>query len=177
MIELSDMIGCFLNYISKMGENFLTASDVFGIPFTELLLEMIRNLGTGCLESCSDTDLCLSLRLLIGLIENLKGKIDEILPIILDISTELMKQNRTDGLKRALLQVVCMMFWYNPSLTMNLLNDRGITEDLFKAWFGNVDQLRSDYELERELYGIAGLLTLPNALFPKVSQTSKENSS
>ena len=165
--NFESMMGCFLNFIGKLGENFLTSSDIYGISFVELLFEMIRKIGNECLQRNNNADLCLALRLIIALIENFRGKIDDLIPQILDLSTELMKENRTENLKSVLIQIICMMFWYDPIMAIELLNKRDYTQDALEAWFGNVEIFTSDFEKERELYGIAGIISLPADLYPK----------
>lgn len=110
-----------MNFISKAGQHFLSARDIFGFSYIELLFKIIKKLGEDCLDSPEDYNLCLSIRLIICLIENNRGYIDQLLPKILMISQQLMENERTDSLKSCLIQVTCMMFWYNPSMTISLL--------------------------------------------------------
>ena len=168
------MIGCFLNYISKMGAAFLTAVDIYGQNFVDLLFELIRKIGSGSLISNVDLDLCFALRLVIGFIENFRGKIDHAIPKIMDLLIELMKEKRTQSLKRMLLQVVCMMFWYNPHLAMKILVERNLVQETLQAWFGNIQSFSSNLEKERELYGLAGLISLPDNMFPNVIYISNQ---
>lgn len=168
MINFESTIGCFLNFMAKMGDRFLTSTDIFGISFIELLFEMMRKIGSGCLISNTDVDIVLCMRLLIGLIENFRGKIDKLIPKILDVSQDLMKEKRSESLKSILLQVVCMMFWYNGDLTMKLLFERKVLKNMLEAWFSNINVFNTTFEKERELLGLAGLLGVSKGNFPDV---------
>lgn len=167
--SFENMIGCFLNYIAKTGTQFLKSTDIYGIKFVDLLFEMIKKIGNECIRNNNYGDLCLSIRLLIGLIENLRGKIDFLMEKILDIGCDLIKQNKTDSLKSVLIQLICMMFWYDPTLAIELLDKKEYTKGVLEIWFKNVDIFSSDFEKERELYGIAGLISLPAKYYPKVN--------
>lgn len=167
-INFESTIGCFLNFMAKMGDRFLTSHDVFGISFVDLLFEMIRKIGSGTLISNVDINIILAMRLLIGLIENFKGKIDSIIPKILDLSTELMREKRSDSLKSILLQLVSMMFWYNGDLTMKLLFERKILKDILDIWFSNIAMFKNTFEKEREILGLSGLLGVSKGNFPDV---------
>ena len=156
-----------MNFIQKSGTEFLNGSDFFGNSYVDLLFLIIKKLGEDCLNSTEDYNLCLSIRLLLCLIENFRGEIDDLLPKILDINAELMKTERTDSLKSCLIQVVCMMFWYNPRLTHQLLQERDYLNSILQSWFGSLDVFTNDFEKERQLYGIAGLLSLPKNMLPK----------
>jgi len=160
-------MGCFMNFVGKTGTSFLESNDFFGVPFIDLLFEMIRKLGSDCLDSDDDYNLCLSIRLIIALIENFRGKIDHLIPKIIDINSELMKTDRTSNLKSILIQVVCMMFWYNPNLALKLLTQKSFLNGILEAWFSNVSVFTNDFEKERELYGICGLLSLQFNQFPQ----------
>jgi len=169
-VFFEEVLGCFLNFIAKGKGVIIEQTDFFGIGFVDLLLEIIKKLGNECIGSEDDYNLCLSIRLLIGLIENNRGQIDHLIPKILDINSELMRIERGGNLKSLLIQVVCLMFWYNPSMAIQLLTERDYLSGILKVWFGNVQIFTNVLEKERELYGIAGLISLPSELYPKVIQ-------
>lgn len=166
--SFESMIGCFLNYIAKGGKKFLKCEDIYGFKFVDLMFEMIKKIGKECLRNNNYGDLCLAIRLLIGLIENLRGEIDGLIEKILDIGCDLIKEKKTDNLKSVVVQLICMMFWYDPKLTIKLLNKKGYTKGVIETWFKNVNIFTSDFEKERELYGIAGLVSLSSKYYPKV---------
>ena len=164
--SFESMIGCFLNYMAKSGETFLTSTDFYGTSFTDLLFGMVKVIGEQTFESKNYTDLCAALRLIIGLIENFRGQIDDLIPRILEMVWELKCFAGNGSLKSILVQVICMLFWYDPQLTMKLVNEGGKSQAVLGFLFENVGSLSRDFEKEKELYGIAGILSLPQNLFP-----------
>lgn len=168
IFDLDIIVGCFLNFMSKAKEEFLSASDIFGFGFVDLLFKVVQKMGDDCLSNENDKQLCLGVRLFMGLLENFKGKIDNLLPKIFEIVSELMTMERSYSLKSVLVQAVAMMFWYNSSFTIRLLKEKGILKMVLEAWFKNVEVFTTDLEKEKELYGICGILALPQDEFPDV---------
>jgi hypothetical protein len=62
-----------LNYMSKMGDAFLEAEDFYDDLFPDILMDLIKEIGSKCIENHNRSDLYMSLRLAIGLIENFPG--------------------------------------------------------------------------------------------------------
>ena len=60
------------------------------------------------------------------------------------------------------------MLWYNPITTVKMLFEKNYLEELLQVWFGGLGYFITEYEKERELYGIAALLSLSEELFPHV---------
>lgn len=164
-------MGCLLNFISKCSR-FTEMNDYFGMKFVDLIFSLIKQMGINCNIKNADYDLCLSTQLIVCLLENHKGKVDDCLPKFLKISSELFQTERGQSLKAKLIQVVCSLFMYNPELTMEILVENGQIEEFLKEWFGNVTIFVTEAEKGVELLGIAGLLSLPIAKFPLVSTLS-----
>ena len=100
--------------------------------------------------------------------ENFKGQIDSDLDSVIDMVNEVMefasqeKQNDVSNKKRNNLkaqgcQVICMCFWYNPDLTMEVLMEKNL--GILIADITNCLPLfTSDFEKERALFALVGLL-------------------
>lgn len=170
--DLSVTVGCFLNYMKKCGTNFLTGKDMYGIPFMDLIFGVIKRIGEESLRTNRFGNLIYSLRIIIGLLENFRDQIDGDLEKILAIVRELLTNcsKGQDELKSMLLQVIAMMFWYNPVTAVNLMRANHFLDELLEVWFGNLKLFASEHEKERELYGIAALLSLVPNDFPKVQR-------
>ena len=53
-----------------------------------------------------------------------------------------------------------MSMWYDPALAIKTLENRGVTEQLFKQWIDLFDHFKDGFELRRELFGLASLFRL-----------------
>lgn len=166
--NLSVVVGCFLNFMQKCGPDFLVGNDFYGNSFVELLFHVVRRIGDECMKTKNFGNLLYSLRIIMGLLENFRGKVDNHLAGILQIVKELLGecQGNKDSLKSMVLQVVAMMLWYNPTLTVDLLRSQNYFEELLTVWFDHLAQFESEHEKERELYGIVALLSLPDGTLP-----------
>jgi len=62
------------------------------------------------------------MKILIAMIENLKGKIDEAIPLIIEICMdELMQPKVPKNFKSMIIQTLSMCFWYNNIATFQIL--------------------------------------------------------
>lgn len=62
------------------------------------------------------------MKILITILENLCGRVDEALPCIIGIAVgELAKENITESYTSMIMQVLSMCFWYNGPLTFHIL--------------------------------------------------------
>jgi hypothetical protein len=56
--------------MSKLGPVFLDSRDFFDEQFPDLLMKLVKTIGSRCINSGKRNDLYMSLRLAIGLLEN-----------------------------------------------------------------------------------------------------------
>lgn len=63
-----------MNFLQRFGEDkiFTTSKDVFGIYFTDILFKSIQVLGDNAFKSNNNVDLFLSIRLMMGFMENFR---------------------------------------------------------------------------------------------------------
>lgn len=170
--SLSSVVGCFLNFMQKCGPDFLQGSDFYGNSFTDLLFMVIRKIGEECMSTKQYGNLLFSLRIIMGLLENFRGKVDGLLLSILQIVRELLSesQGNRNSLRSVILQVVAMMLWYNPRFTVDMLRSQNYFDELIAVWFEHLAQFETEHEKERELYGIVALISLPFGTLPKELQ-------
>jgi hypothetical protein len=78
------MMGCIKNFISNGGEYFLFSKDVFGVTFIELIFTLIKRVYEINNLSEDELDMIAVTSLFICVMENNLGKIDNLIPLILD---------------------------------------------------------------------------------------------
>lgn len=167
--SLASVVGCFLNFMQKCGPDFLRGTDFYGNSFTDLLFMVIRKIGEECMQSKQYGNLLYSLRIIMGLLENFRGMVDNQLLNILQIVRELLNesQGNKNSLRSMILQVVAMMLWYNPQYTVQMLRNQNYFDELISVWFDHLAQFETEHEKERELYGIVALISLPYGTLPR----------
>jgi len=81
-----------------------------------------------------------AMRIIIAVFENLKGRIDEAVPIIMDMLKEQLEGQLSKGKKAMvnytsmILQTYASCFHYNSVLTFQILEKQGFTSALFAEW-------------------------------------------
>lgn len=159
---IANSLGCFLNYIAKMGAEFYASNDYYGIPFVDLLFNMMVKIIREALTGPSDTDIIFMLRIVIGLLENGKNRIDSSkLGQFLDMVLNLTEVGRTDTLKENILQTVSMFIWFSPTDAIEYLRRNEKLEEFYKVLFQAMGSFTDEKAKERTIYGLVALLELP----------------
>jgi hypothetical protein len=215
--EYTQIIGCFLNYIQKCGTTFLDANDFFGTPFVTLIMNIVKNIGEACMQpsktqyatrrtpnvyrnSFDDTPLVFILKVIIGLVENNRGRLDAWMPQIIAMVVELCTlPTRTGYFKKFLNQVIGVFFWYDPQKVLQYIasscggktdanghpmTGEQVMKKIVNDFRNSIPDWTKDYEKGRMLWGMCGLVGLSrgelNELFNfqefmgRLGQLSKE---
>lgn len=155
-------LGCFLNFTSKMGPHFFTATDYYGVSFIDLLFDMIVATIKNALTAPSDTDIVFMLRIIIGMLEQSKGKYEiQKVDLFLDMVINLCEWKRTDSLSLHILQTVSMFIWYSPSAVLGFLKNSNRLESFYLTLFSKLDSFSEENAKERVLYGLVGIFEIP----------------
>lgn len=64
-----------------------------------------------------------------------------------------------------------MALWYDPAMTLGVLEERGVTENVFKNWIELFDHFKDGFELRRVLFGLSSILKLEMNNLPKVKSS------
>jgi len=107
------------------------------------------------------------MNLVIALLENMQGMIDQALPQIITIITEELnfllsaKETYVKKYKSMLLQTMSMCFSYNTALTFQVLESQNLTLSVFQAWFMGMNDFKKDFELRRNIFGLGSIIKCP----------------
>ena len=158
------LLSPILNFLQKSSEcnQFLENRDLFGVSFTDLLFKCIQTLGDNAFQTKNNIDLFLSIRMIMGFLENFRGQIDSFLPGILNILIEVLKTERAPHLKGTLVGAFSIAILYNPRLFLEFWTSKGHeAKTTFFSWYQtSIAELESDIDRERALYGLTSLLSL-----------------
>ena len=189
------IVGCILNFIKKAGDNFINGCDFYGIQFTQLLINLVLKIGEKsfipvtkiCLKerqnhhAYDEIDFMMVMRCVIGLIENNKGKIDNLMQEIVKIVIELLLgEERTKYFRRFLYQVLATMFWYNINGVFKVMTTTPFSQQnaitILQGFQENMLTYTSETEKERILHAINAILSLgPDSLPPCIDINSLMN--
>ncbi|VFQ64844.1 unnamed protein product [Cuscuta campestris] len=158
------------NYISRGTEHFLTCKEP---DYQQSLWNMISTvMGDKNLE---DGDIKSAPKLIAVVFQNCKGRVDHWVEPYLRISFERLRRTQNLDLKCLLILVVADALYYNPSLTMSILQKLGVATEIFNLWFQLLQQTkksgsRANFKKEHDkkvcCLGLTSLLTLPGDQIP-----------
>jgi hypothetical protein len=156
-----------LNYISKSSDLFVQSSFNDGRPFTIVLIELVQAVtsrGTGY-----DRESRVAMGLLTCLVTCAKGKINEYIPKILEVTLErLQNPFKLAGCKYAVLETALAVIYYDPVFSMNAL--RGANEApsklLFSSLFDALPHMEKNATQRLIVMAFSSMLTLPAAILP-----------
>ncbi|XP_019166178.1 PREDICTED: importin beta-like SAD2 homolog isoform X1 [Ipomoea nil] len=158
------------NYISRGTSHFLTCKEP---DYQQSLWNMISSImGDKILE---DGQIEPAPKLIGALFHNCRGQVDHWVEAYIRVSIECLRHAVKPYLKSLLVQVVADAFYYNPSLTMSILQKLGVAAEIFNLWFQMLQQtkrsgLRANFRREHEkkvcCLGLTSLLTLPADQMP-----------
>ena len=164
---LESMLGCFKNYISKAKDAFLTLTDFFGESFVALLFKTINRVYEISLNGSDDLDMVLATTLNLALIESNPGKLDNLLPYLIDSAVERINIEKSKQLKVVNFEVISLCLWYNPYLTHNYLNGKNLISPLFQTWFSLLPAFKNDFDKIRVMFGLASIFKIAKAELPE----------
>ena len=159
---VTSSLGCFLNYTCKMGASFFTAVDYHGVLFVDLYFDTVVLVIKNALSGPSDTDIVFMLRIIVGLLEQSKGRFEvPRLHLFLEMVLNLCEFKRSDSLSLHILQTVSMFIWHSPAAIVHELKKANRLESFYSALLAKINGFAEEQAKERILYGFAGLLELP----------------
>ncbi|CAD8152713.1 unnamed protein product [Paramecium pentaurelia] len=159
---VTQMLGSFRNYIQKGGSTFLTQNDFFGNSFISLIFRFIQKIYTIADNGSDETDQNQVTTILIALIENFPGQIDNLIPQIIDFSLlNLQKEKKTNKFKMVNIGVLNMCIWYNPQLAQNYLNSKGITDQILQTLLTMEKHYKYEWDISRLIFALCQLYSLP----------------
>lgn len=158
------LLSPIMNFMQRFGEekNFVSSQDAFGVSFTDVLFKSIQVLGDNAFKSNNNIDLFLSIRLMMGFMENFRDQIDSFIPNVLEILIEVLRTERAPHLKGILVGAFSIAILYNPKSFISFWESKGHEAKVqFFSWYQNaIPELESDIDKERALYGLGALLSL-----------------
>ncbi|CAK65923.1 unnamed protein product (macronuclear) [Paramecium tetraurelia] len=159
---VSQILGSFRNYIQKGGATFLTQNDYFGNSFISLVFRFIQKIYAVADNGSDETDQNQVTTILIALIENYPGQVDNLIPQIIDFTLlNLQKDKKTNRFKIVNIGVLCMCIWYNPNLAVNYLNSKGLTDQILQTMLSMEKFYKYEQDINRLIFALCQLYSLP----------------
>ncbi|KAJ6801624.1 importin beta-like SAD2 [Iris pallida] len=162
------------NYISRSTTHFLTCKDP---DYQQGLWNMLSYIMSDI--NMEDTDIEPAPKLIEVVFQNCKGQVDQWVEPYLRITIDRLRRTERPYLKCLLIQVIADALYYNPSLTLGILQKLGATEVL-NLWFQMLHQVKKsgahvNFRRENDkkvcCLGLTSLIALPEDQMPMEALT------
>lgn len=166
------------NYVSRGTQRFLTCKDPDYVGSVAALVHK------AFFEyEADESEIVPAPKLLCAVIQNCKGGIDDYLEQYLLLSLRKLQDAESVTMKDLLVEVVASALFYNPALTLQLLQKHDALHQFFDLWFHNIfatnkkgtssRHFRREYDKHVCVLGLASLYTLPSSAIPAELQAGE----
>lgn len=155
------------NYIAQDPAGMLAVQEGQG---GKTRLELLSHFITRCLavshNSSDGLDGVAIMNLLIAILENMQGRVDQNLAGIVSVITAELhwvnsKEKGYKNYRLMVLQALAMCFVYNSTLTFQALEASSVTLPVFGAWLKAMNLFKTDFELRRNIFGLSSIIACP----------------
>ncbi|KAM0047844.1 putative importin-beta domain, armadillo-like helical, exportin-2, central domain-containing protein [Helianthus debilis subsp. tardiflorus] len=127
------------NYISRSTVHYLTCKEP---DYQQSLWNMLSNIMND--KNLEDNDIDPAPKLIAVVLQNCRGQVDQWVEPYIRITVERLHRTERPFLKCLLMQVIADALYYNPSLTLNLLQKLGVATEIFNLWFQMLQQTKKN---------------------------------
>ncbi|KAI7748981.1 hypothetical protein M8C21_033898 [Ambrosia artemisiifolia] len=127
------------NYISRSKVHYVTCKEP---DYQQSLWNMLSNVMND--KNLEDTDIDPAPKLIAVVLQNCRGQIDQWVEPYIRITVERLHRTERPFLKCLLMQVIADALYYNPSLTLNILQKLGVATEIFNLWFQMLQQTKKN---------------------------------
>lgn len=164
-LYLEDMLPALDNFIAYGSETL-----VQNPAYLNAVVGMVEDIFTD--EKVGGVDRICGCKLAETLMLNLRGHIDQYIHIFITLAMRVIDagEARTKSYRIHLMEMVINAIYYNPVLSLQVLEANGLTNKFFSAWFSNIDNFRRVHDKKLSIAAISSLLTLPPDSVPESVQ-------
>ena len=93
---------------------------------------------------------------------NLRGHIDQYVPVFISLAMPILHNDeaKTKSYRIHLMEMVVNAVYYNPRLSLQVLESNGWTNKFFSTWFSNIEIFKRVHDKKLSIAAISSLLTL-----------------
>ncbi|KAL9055623.1 MAG: hypothetical protein Q9162_003433 [Coniocarpon cinnabarinum] len=160
-LYLEDMLPAFENFI-QFGPAQMSQQP----KYIEAVVEMIKIVFED--KKVGGVDRICGCRLAEALMLSLRGNIDEHVGIFVNLAMTILQNNevKIKSYRIHLLEMVINALYYNPVLTLQVLEANGNTSKFFNMWFQGMDSMTRVHDKKLSITAITSLITMPASNVP-----------
>ncbi|EYE95662.1 putative nonsense-mediated mRNA decay protein (Nmd5) [Aspergillus ruber CBS 135680] len=154
-LYLEDMLPALDNYVTY-GSQMIVQNPAYLAAVVGMVEDIFRDEKVGGVDRICGCKLAETIML------NLRGCIDQYIPLFIGLAMRVIDagETRTKSYKIHLMEMVINAIYYNPVLSLQVLESHGWTNKFFSTWFSSIDSFRRVHDKKLSIAAISSLLTL-----------------
>ncbi|KAK3679500.1 Nonsense-mediated mRNA decay protein 5 [Recurvomyces mirabilis] len=164
-LYLEDMLPALENFVNYGHQALLTNR-----AYLDAIVDMIRTIFKD--EKVGGVDRICGCKLAEILMLNLRGGIDDKIPEFITLAMEVLTNDelKIKSYRIHLMEMVINAVYYNPRLSLQVLEANGWTNKFFSLWFSSIDTFTRVHDKKLSIGAITSLLTLRGDEVPQSVQ-------
>ncbi|GAB7350629.1 hypothetical protein MBLNU459_g1192t1 [Dothideomycetes sp. NU459] len=160
-LYLEDMLPALENFV-----NYGSDALVQNPQYLDAIIDMIRVIFGD--EKVGGVDRICGCKLAEILMLSLRGHIDNYVPEFVSLAMTVLTNNevKVKSYKIHLMEMVINAIYYNPRLSLHVLETNGWTNKFFSLWFSSIDSFTRVHDKKLSIAAITSLLILPGDQVP-----------
>ncbi|KAL4764792.1 SKI complex RNA helicase subunit SKI2 [Aspergillus foveolatus] len=160
-LYLEDMLPALDNYVAY-GSQTLVQNPAYLAAIVGMVEDIFNDEKVGGVDRICGCKLAETVML------NLRGYVDQYIPVFIELAMRVIDagEARTKSCRLHLMEMVINAIYYNPVLSLQVLEAKGWTNKFFSAWFSSIDSFRRVHDKTLSIVAITSLLTLNPADVP-----------
>lgn len=164
-LYLEDMLPALDNFV-QYGSQHLVSTP----PYLEAMFSMVQDMFAD--EKVGGVDRICACKLAEGMMLSLRGHIDQYVLAFVEMAMRTLTnaEVKVKSYKIHLMEMVINAIYYNPILTLHVLESKGWTNKFFSLWFSSIDSFTRVHDKKLSIAAIVALLTLDVGQVPSSVQ-------
>jgi len=109
-----------------------------------------------------------TVKLIEVVLQNCRGKIDHLIEPIITIAVDRLQKAKKTFLKVLLIEVVANALFYNAAFTLQILEKKNWTKNIFEAWFQLIPKHHRMHDKKLAILALTALFSVPSSTLPPV---------
>ncbi|KAL2872424.1 armadillo-type protein [Aspergillus lucknowensis] len=154
-LYLEDMLPALDNYVAY-GSQMMVQNPAYLAAVVGMVEDIFNDEKVGGVDRICGCKLAETVML------NLRGYVDQYIPVFIELAMRVIDagEAKTKSYRLHLMEMVINAIYYNPVLSLQVLEAKGWTNKFFSTWFSNIDNFRRVHDKTLSIVAITSLLTL-----------------
>ena len=160
-----DMLPALDNFVSY-GSEVMIQTPAYIEALSSMVTDIFRDEKVGGMDRICGCKLAEAIML------NLRGHVDQHVPKFVELAMAVITSNelKVKSYRIHLMEMVINAIYYNPLLTLRVLESNGWTNKFFSSWFSNIESFTRVHDKKLSIVAISALLTLRSDEVPNSVQ-------